>query len=374
MKMRKRKAKRSNIPGRYLLSFAAVALILFLLQVCRDTIAGSRIDWISQHTAIADYFRRRFYSTHNLFPQFAAELGGGQNIYYFAYYGLYHPLYLLSWLFPFLSMETWFQIIGILTHMADGLLCFLWLRRHTEEKASFIGALMLMLSTAVVYHTSAQVMFVQYMPFLLLMLIGTDIRRETGKGAVLTTGTVGLILSSYYFVPAGVVSTGLWILANIPIKGNTFRSWMQELIRQGLPVLYGGLLCMFYLAPVAGALFSGRSKGEGRSWKQLLLPDFSTEKVLYSPYGLGLTAMAVILLCIWIGWESCKERMLAVCLAVVFVLPVCSWTLNGGLYARSKVFLPFLPIVCYLCAAFLKNREKEKYRERKLSSDMRPAA
>ena len=87
MKMRKRKAKRSNIPGRYLLSFAAVALILFLLQVCRDTIAGSRIDWISQHTAIADYFRRRFYSTHNLFPQFAAELGGGQNIYYFAYYG-----------------------------------------------------------------------------------------------------------------------------------------------------------------------------------------------------------------------------------------------------------------------------------------------
>ncbi len=125
---------------------------------------------------------------------------------------------------------------------------------------------------------------------------------------------------------------------------------------------------------LAGALFSGRSKGEGRSWKQLLLPDFSTEKVLYSPYGLGLTAMAVILLCIWIGWKSCKERMLAVCLAVVFVLPVCSWTLNGGLYARSKVFLPFLPIVCYLCAAFLKNREKEKYRERKLSSDMRPAA
>lgn len=115
---------------------------------------------------------------------------------------------------------------------------------------------------------------------------------------------------------------------------------------------------MFYLAPVAGALFSGRSKGEGRSWKQLLLPDFSTEKVLYSPYGLGLTAMAVILLCIWIGWESCKERMLAVCLAVVFVLPVCSWTLNGGLYARSKVFLPFLPIVCYLCAAFFEKQGK----------------
>ena len=364
--MRKRKAKRSNIPGRYLLSFAAVALILFLLQVCRDTIAGSRIDWISQHTAIADYFRKRFYSTHNLFPQFASELGGGQNIYYFAYYGLYHPLNLLSWLFPFLSMETWFQIIGILTHIADGLLCFLWLRRHTEEKASFIGALMLMLSTAVVYHTSAQVMFVQYMPFLLLMLIGTDIRRETGKGIALTAGTVGLILSSYYFVPAGLVATGLWILANIPIKGNTFRSWVQELIRQGIPVLYGGLLCLFYLAPVAGALLSGRGKGAGRSWKELLLPDFSAEKVLYNPYGLGLTAMAVILLCIWIGWKNCKERVLAVCLAVIFILPVCSWILNGGLYARSKVFLPFLPIVCYLCAAFFEKQRKGEIQGKKL--------
>lgn len=71
-----------------ILIFPLTAGILFLLQNTSHTIAGSQIDWISQHTVLAEYFRQRFYSTHEFFPQFASELGGGQNIYNFAYYGL----------------------------------------------------------------------------------------------------------------------------------------------------------------------------------------------------------------------------------------------------------------------------------------------
>lgn len=70
-----------------ILIFPLTAGILFLLQNTSHTIAGSQIDWISQHTVLAEYFRQRFYSTHEFFPQFASELGGGQNIYNFAYYG-----------------------------------------------------------------------------------------------------------------------------------------------------------------------------------------------------------------------------------------------------------------------------------------------
>ena len=69
-----------------ILIFPLTAGILFLLQNTSHTIAGSQIDWISQHTVLAEYFRQRFYSTHEFFPQFASELGGGQNIYNFAYY------------------------------------------------------------------------------------------------------------------------------------------------------------------------------------------------------------------------------------------------------------------------------------------------
>ena len=122
-----------------ILIFPLTAGILFLLQNTSHTIAGSQIDWISQHTVLAEYFRQRFYSTHEFFPQFASELGGGQNIYNFAYYGLYSPLVLLSYAFPFLSMEVWFQIMGILTHTAVGVLCFLWLNRHLKKPYSICG-------------------------------------------------------------------------------------------------------------------------------------------------------------------------------------------------------------------------------------------
>lgn len=335
------------------------------MQHTQGTIAGSKIDWISQHTAIAEYFRSRFYETHNLFPQFAAELGGGQNIYNFAYYGMYDPMYLLSWLFPFIPMEIWFQIVGVISHLADGILCFIWLKHHTGERESAAGALMLMLSSAVVYHTSAQVMFVNYLPFFLLMLIGADVRKETGKSALLTAGTVCMILTSFYFAPACMAALGIWILTDTEKKGRTFREFVKTLFCRLSPVLFGILLSMFYLVPVFCALLAGRNGSGGSSLKELFVPDINAEKYLYSPYGLGLTAMAVIILSVWLCAGKCRERNISALLVVGFVLPVFPWLLNGGLYARSKVFLPFLPLVSFLGTRFFE--QLTDWKERRIS-------
>lgn len=71
-----------------------------------------------------------------------------------------------------------------------------------------------------------------------------------------------------------------------------------------------------------------------------------------SPYGLGLTAMAVIVVCAWSCAGKGRERNISALLATGFVLPVFPWLLNGGLYARSKVFFPFLPLISFLGARF----------------------
>lgn len=354
--------------------FLLIAGFLFVLQICGGRAAGSKVDWISQHTAIADYFRKHFYQTHNLFPQYAAELGGGQNIYYFAYYGLYHPLYLLSWLFPFLSMETWFQITGVLTHAADGFLCFYWLRHHAQEKESLTGAGMLMLSVSVVYHTSAQVMFVDYMPFLLLMLIGMDEKKAGRKRILLITGTVGLILSSFYYVPAGLAAVGVYILGTTKKNGITIRQYIYNVFRQTLPVIYGGLLTLFYLLPVLCTLLSGRSGGKSVSWKELFLPDISAGKYLYQPYGLGLTAFAAVVLCIWLFCRENEERKIAALLLLILVLPVFPWILNGGLYIRSKIFLPFLPLFSFLTAMLLEKLKRKMISGRQVAAGFLTAA
>ncbi len=42
-----------------------------------EKIFGSRVDWLSQHSVFPEYFRQHFYDTGNLFPKFAANVGGG---------------------------------------------------------------------------------------------------------------------------------------------------------------------------------------------------------------------------------------------------------------------------------------------------------
>ena len=58
---------------------------------------GSNVDWMKQHIMFPDYFRNLFYETGNILPNFAMHLGGGQNIFYFAYYGFLSPIILVSY-------------------------------------------------------------------------------------------------------------------------------------------------------------------------------------------------------------------------------------------------------------------------------------
>ena len=60
---------------------AALTLFFCWMFCLRWGVFGAKVDWISQHSVIPDYFRKQFYATGKLFPEFAMNLGGGQNIY-----------------------------------------------------------------------------------------------------------------------------------------------------------------------------------------------------------------------------------------------------------------------------------------------------
>ena len=97
-----------------------------------EKVFGANVDWISQHSVLPDYFRQQFYATGNLFPEFAANIGGGQNIYNFAYYGLYSPLILPSYFLPFIKMSDYIMAVSILCLIADFILFYKWLRGNNE--------------------------------------------------------------------------------------------------------------------------------------------------------------------------------------------------------------------------------------------------
>ena len=94
---------KKKIRGVIYLLLCLLTVFVCWLFVGRNGVFGAKVDWISQHSVIPDYFRQQFYDTGELFPEFAANLGAGQNIYHYSYYGLYSPVILVSYLLPFVK-------------------------------------------------------------------------------------------------------------------------------------------------------------------------------------------------------------------------------------------------------------------------------
>ena len=97
-----------------ILTLIIISLVIILVLVNFTNFFGSKKDWISQHIMFPDYLRKLFYDTGDIFPNFAFNLGGGQNIYNISYYGLFNPIILISYLLPFVSMITYIQFSMII--------------------------------------------------------------------------------------------------------------------------------------------------------------------------------------------------------------------------------------------------------------------
>ncbi|MDD2980940.1 MAG: YfhO family protein [Hespellia sp.] len=336
----------------YCIILVTIPLLLFLYQIAGGYLAGSRMDWISQHSVFPDYFRKLYYQTGNLLPSYAAEIGGGQNIWNFAYYGLYNPLFFMSYLFPWMKMSVYMQLISILGQMADGILCFVWLKKHFEKADSFYATFFLSLASPIIYHSSTQIMFVDYMPFLLLTFIGYDYYKEREKYGLMVSGVFCMILTSFYFSIGGLGALFFYGLCDTDTKIQTFPGFVQRMWHRFYPVLLGIMLSLFYLVPTYCALKGGRSQKQSFSLKELLLPDASVTKYLYSPYGMGVTAVAVIAIVTSLFVRKSREKWLSSILLILILCPMFEWLLNGSLYIRSKALIPFLPLICYVLAGY----------------------
>ena len=170
-------------------------------------IFGSNVDWISQHSVIPDYFRQQFYETGELFPEFAANIGGGQNIYHFSYYGLFSPVILISYLFPFIKMGDYLMGASAVSLAASVELLYMWLlKRGFSGRISFMTALMYLLAGPMIFHSYCQMMFVNYMPFLCMAFLGVDRYFEKGGQVRYTFGVLLMILTSFYFSIGGNIN------------------------------------------------------------------------------------------------------------------------------------------------------------------------
>mgnify|MGYP000976233360 FL=1 len=345
-----------------------MATLFFCWFFCgRYGVFGSKVDWISQHSVLPDYFRQQFYNTGQLFPEFAANIGGGQNIYNFAYYGLYSPVVLISYFLPFVKMSDYMMAAGVISLLAAVLLFYKWLlRRGITSRLSFLTALLFLLSGPMIYHSYNQIMFVNYMPFLCLAFLGVDRYFEKQKAGLYTISVFLMILTSFYFSIGGMfalVLYGIYRYAegkeklgeNIKILG-----FVSDGFRFLLPMLTAVLMSAVLLVPTAMALAGGREGGHKTALSALLIPEIPIFRVVYTPYGIGLTTLAITVLITGLTYRKLYEKFLHIACIAILTVPLFAYLLNGGLYIRDKVTIPFLPLLCYLIATYL---EKQKRRE-----------
>ena len=181
--------------------------LLFVLALTRFKYAyGSELDWGGQHYAIPDYFRKLFYKTGDFFPSFAPNIGCGENIYNLSYYGLYSPIILFSYLLPFVKMSTYIQIVSIIGIIASLWIFYIWMRQKFTDNTAFALSFVFLFSAPLIFHSHRHIMFVNYMPFLLLGFMAIEDYFEGKRKYMVTLWAFLMLMTSYFFAVSGLAA------------------------------------------------------------------------------------------------------------------------------------------------------------------------
>jgi len=336
--------------------YAFIFLGIYFVLTNTKYIFGSTIDFKMQHYIIPEYFRTLFYETGDLFPDFALNLSGGINIFYLSYYGFLSPIILLSYLFPFVSMLHFIIISTSFIAVVSAFLMYCYLRKNGFQFfSSFVGGLCFLLASPVIFHSHRHIMFMNYMPFLLMGMYGVDKYFKSRNGVLLCISIFLMIMTSYYYSVGGIVVLFLlgvyWYLKENKF---VFKSFFANMIRFSIPFIIGVLLGMIIILPTLYTLFSGREKGNvSVSLLSLFLPSLDFKNILYSAYSTGVSVIAVVSSVYFLLRGKSGERFLSIVLLLIGIFPIFNYVLNGTLYIDPKSLIPFLPLLVLSICMFI---------------------
>lgn len=324
-------------------------LILYILVITKfgNFFYGSVIDWNCQHYMIPDYFRKLFYETKDIFPDFAMNLGSGQNIYYLSYYGLLNPIILISYLFPNISMKTYLQVSSIITVWVSIILLYKWLKTKFDYKVVVISTILFTLASPLLFHSHRHIMFINYIPFLIMGLIGVDKYFKSNKKTLLALSIFLITSTSYFFSIGAILSIiiyGIYVYLS-KNKSIKFKQFIKDGIKFLFVIIIGIMMSSVLLIPTFITLLNGRAGGNiNINLLSLFLPNLNLGNYLYNSYTLGLTSIVIFSLLYGIIKLKKEKRFLSIMLLILITFPIFIYLLNGTLYINAKVLIPFLPV------------------------------
>ena len=340
-------------------------LVEVLLIYSGNRIFGSTIDWLPQHIAFPDYFRQLFYKTHNFLPSFAFSLGAGQNIYNFSYYGLYNPLIIFSFFFPFIKMSTYISLMNIFLFILFSCLLYFYFKRHHDNKLSLIVTLILLCASPILFHFHKQYMFVDYLPFLIIAMIGVDNYIEKDQLSLVAISIFLIIMISYYYSITCILVLCIYAIYRY-LEFNK-KIEIKKLIKKGLifiiPIIIAILAASLLLLPTAHTLIDGRTISNSTrkiTLIQKIIPKINLDALLYSNYSIGLTFISLLSIFYALFSKKKEDKFLSIALLILFNIPIFIYLLNGNLYFRNKILIPFIPLIGILLIKLLETIKNKK--------------
>ena len=329
----------------YPVSLILIFIILTAAVVPDGYVYGSNTDWLSQHVTLAETIRSACREQHTLLPSWIG-LGGGSNGYQFAYYGFLRPDILIGCLLPQVPMINIMIGYMLAVYLGSVLLMFVWLR---AEQAALLTAWLgsiLFLTAGCLFHMHRQIMFVNYLPFLLAAFL--CIRKRRFKWLPLCL--LMICLSSFYFAISAFAAIG-WYWRRMEGRGFWKSSFVKRYISS---TVLAAAMAAALLLPTALVLSEHRRSGTGTGCLQLLElfgPNPVFNNILFNEYGMGLTL--VCFYAILAGLKVKTFRPDSILFLLFGMFGVFSYLLNGTLYARPKILIPFMPLVILHCVRLL---------------------
>ncbi|MBR6101404.1 MAG: YfhO family protein [Ruminococcus sp.] len=311
---------------------------------------GSILDWPSQHYAIPDMMRKLFYDTGELFPSLAPDLGAGENIYAFSYYGLYSPVILFSYLLPFVPMRVYIQVSAAVLCFAGAALFYRFMRKRSGKAVS--GALMAayLLASPVFLHSHRHIMFVSCLPFLILAFEAVDMYFEGRHRWQLTLWSFLIIMTSWFFSVAALTAVTVYgVYRWLSVEEEpSLRAFLRAAGGFAGRIVSAVLMAGVLLLPTIYVLISGRDEANITVTLKDFIPSPRFNMLGYSAYSMGLGTAALFGIVCGVLSKDRARRFLGIVMALLISCPLFVYILNGTMYIDSKVLIPFIPLTLLL--------------------------
>ncbi|MBR6337172.1 MAG: YfhO family protein, partial [Ruminococcus sp.] len=336
------------------------AIIMIACMLFWGGVYGSQMDWVSQHYMIPEYFRTLFYDTHELFPSYAANIGGGESIYSLSYYGLYSPVILISYLLPFVPMGYYIMISSAVVVFASESIFYFFLRKsHSLKVTAFVSA-MFGFSMPLIFQSHRHIMFIAFMPFMLLAMHFTDRYFDKGRRAPLILCAFLMIMCNYFFAVTALFALAAYGLIKVIDEGKSLGESVKRYIPFVMQLFISVLMSCVLILPTAYGLLAGRDENNDPISLISFLPTMRIDWLTYHSYSMGLTGFGVFA-CIYAAFHAKgSKRFIAVLTLLFAVCPLLVFILNGTLYFDSKVLVSFLPLALMVVAWFVSELLEER--------------